>query len=971
MAAAAAVDRDPRRRRRRPFPGEVPYVSPDRDRTRYYADRFYLDAPTGLSEYERRDRRLNDGRGDRRRFEYCDACGERTMDDANAAAAPAAASDYYCYYYYDDDDDDGGNGRRGMGRGGGDGATIMFDRSEFVNSLDLAAVIIGTYAIGDADYLTSDFPSLFPPSTTAATTKTKTKTKTTTMTTTEARGMGQHVPTLVLHDRRTKFDLGRVFRDVRKRSSSSSSSVPEGCRKDIPDATGSGERRRTLGGGVALDDKRRHDVDDVDDERDHPPFVGDYAMSGAIASTPIAVAKTTTTTTTTMTTTTTASTTTTGDRDDVRCRREGGTIATTSTKIATNAITTTTAAAAIRTRRRPRLTFEGRPLKLPRTPKRYTRRGGGDGGVRHRRDFIDRLDTMTTTTTATKTTKTYDRGDDGTASIVIDTSKDDDDDDESRTRLGEGDGAATAAKMMSSPSIPPPPPPPPPMDQGWDGVCPVVSIDAQPHPSPSATTSSSSSSLLSPPPRPRSRLPERTDTAGEILSRVLGRPVNVGTTMRPIVYDEMDVDDDDTAGTTDTSRDVECVVDDRATGASSNLGAKADAGRHDDDGRTTTGRGKDARPTPFFGGEVFFTRVRPRRRSVPKSSAVGHGTRWAGPSASDAGRRCGPEDEKDGDHDHDDDDDVEEEEGQENSTMRGVHHPKFFMLFERSGSLVVIISTSNLTPQTAIEGSWVQRFESRETSPRPTYVDGVGRDGGSCRRWTDHGMPSDFGAVLTDFLEKQSEAAATGGGMLPDAFLRRYVPGLSSGGLASLADRYRFEDAQAHLVSTVPGEYVGVIPIAPGNNSTRRRDRVAYGSQRVAFVLSRILDHNHIRSAAVARAASTGRTVVSRMEADIPWFPPSLVRAKDRLVVQPTSLGGNWTSDDLGIIVRSYLQPYWELPKDGRGGGDDDNPLLLLDIVWPSMDYADTANSKALVISANGSIIIFKIVVDDTYIEMK
>ena len=185
-----------------------------------------------------------------------------------------------------------------------------------------------------------------------------------------------------------------------------------------------------------------------------------------------------------------------------------------------------------------------------------------------------------------------------------------------------------------------------------------------------------------------------------------------------------------------------------------------------DDG-PAAGRERAARPTPFFGGEVYFTRVRPCRRRPPPSPAAGRGTTRAGSSASDGGGGDGFKYEKDHDHygDEEDEDD-EEEEGLENPTMRGVHHPKFFLLFERSGSLVIIVSTSNLTPQTAMEGSWVQRFESIDTAPRPTFANDVGR-GGDDKRWTDHGMPSDFGAVLTDFLEKQSDAVGPGGGCSP------------------------------------------------------------------------------------------------------------------------------------------------------------------------------------------------------------
>ena len=40
----------------------------------------------------------------------------------------------------------------------------------------------------------------------------------------------------------------------------------------------------------------------------------------------------------------------------------------------------------------------------------------------------------------------------------------------------------------------------------------------------------------------------------------------------------------------------------------------------------------------------------------------------------------------------------------------GVFHPKFMLLFERSGSIVVLISTSILTRPQDVDGTWLQRF---------------------------------------------------------------------------------------------------------------------------------------------------------------------------------------------------------------------------------------------------------------------
>jgi len=360
------------------------------------------------------------------------------------------------------------------------------------------------------------------------------------------------------------------------------------------------------------------------------------------------------------------------------------------------------------------------------------------------------------------------------------------------------------------------------------------------------------------------------------------------------------------------------------------------------------------KPVSVFGGEVYFTQVLPRWRPP---SASKRKKRRANGEATDTAREPTVETDKVTAAEYSDDEDGEaqrrslrEEYEQHTSAMNlakdedtktvqwGVHHPKFFLLFERSGSLVVVVSTSNLTPQTSTEGSWVQRFEPA--------------DGGDDVD-VDHGMPSDFGVVLADFLRRQSDAAA--GGMLPDVFLRRHVPGLSSG-LGGLADRYRFDDAQVHLVSTVPGDHVGGLPRGGFRLGATFHPCVAYGPQRVSFVLSRTLDERHIhRSKDARRAAAAARTTTGRdsgggerpMEKDLPWLPRLLVAAEDRLVLQPTSLGGNWTREDLEGIVRSYSQPRREsgLENDG-GAAAHDSGLELMDIVWPSMEYFEMLRNK-------------------------
>ena len=395
------------------------------------------------------------------------------------------------------------------------------------------------------------------------------------------------------------------------------------------------------------------------------------------------------------------------------------------------------------------------------------------------------------------------------------------------------------------------------------------------------------------------------------------------------------------------------------------------------------------RPTSAFGGEVFFTQVLPRWCPPRKGSAE---------KSNSAQRRQSNETIKEGkrrnhdgqdviilDSDDDDDDDKDKKinisksapsttasEGNGEATsnndnesppemknVSGVHHPKYFLLFERCGSMVVIISTCNLSSQTAVDSSWVQRFEPKELlSPgRSGALNGSHGSISSNNGPIDMGLPADFGVVLTDLLKKQSEAAEQGGFMLPDLFLRRFVDGLS---LNSLVDRFRFEDAQVHLVSTVPGDYLGCLP-TNGNGDSRynpslaKKRNMTYGPQRVSFVLSRILNESHIRSARAAMSSVTGGLMGSKMDSVVPWLPPALVTKMERLVVQPTSFGGTWTRQDMEIMTHSYLRPHWKVEKESQDESMvvDEGLLGLLDIVWPAFDYFDEMREKRIELQKN------------------
>jgi hypothetical protein len=270
-------------------------------------------------------------------------------------------------------------------------------------------------------------------------------------------------------------------------------------------------------------------------------------------------------------------------------------------------------------------------------------------------------------------------------------------------------------------------------------------------------------------------------------------------------------------------------------------------------------------------------------------------------------------------------DDSDDESGQQDSSVQGVssavvkhrtrrpgvHHPKYMILFETSGSVIVVVSTCNLTRQTSADASWLQRFPAHSIAGTSGPVtDTMRRDG------------SDFGYVLADYLECQSNAAQKDQ-MIPQEFLKKYL-GYES--LEAFRAGFRFEDSSVHLIATVPGEYRGCHGAT--HLDTRNEQPFLYGAQRVADVVSRLTQH--------AKTKTTGQ--------EKPWLPSALLSSEDRLVIQPTSFGGFWTGTSLAAIGRLYLGID---VKEGKPWSSRDTDILnRTDIVWPSMDFLRNLNKK-------------------------
>ena len=205
----------------------------------------------------------------------------------------------------------------------------------------------------------------------------------------------------------------------------------------------------------------------------------------------------------------------------------------------------------------------------------------------------------------------------------------------------------------------------------------------------------------------------------------------------------------------------------------------------------------------------------------------------------------------------------------------GVHHPKFMLLFEKSGSLIVIVSTANLCAFENVEASWIQRFEP------------------GCPNKNQN----DFGPTLQDFL-KQLSSATVPEHVKVHKFLVKYL-GFR---LKDLSTRFLFQKAKVHLIPTIPGEFQ--------KDSTKYTN---YGRERI-------------------------RSILSKMK----YVPKS---KRDELLIQPTSLGGNWGPGELADVVKSYLEYHPDKNKDYY---DVHQVLERMKIVWPSMEFVSKHSQSTL-----------------------
>jgi len=187
---------------------------------------------------------------------------------------------------------------------------------------------------------------------------------------------------------------------------------------------------------------------------------------------------------------------------------------------------------------------------------------------------------------------------------------------------------------------------------------------------------------------------------------------------------------------------------------------------------------------------------------------------------------------------------------------RGVHHPKFMILFEKSGSVVIVVSTGNLVHQRSIDASWIQRFQS-------TVPD------------VKHSV-SEFGSTLTFFLQSQT-LSTRACHLTVTGFVKRH---LNFSSLENMERSFDFHRANVHLIPTVPGQH-----------SSKRPKCSLVGRHAIASIVSDLL---------------AGPT---------PSIPSSLVSDRDRLIFQTTSFGADWTTQKMEDMVCSYMNNTGELDR--------------------------------------------------------
>jgi hypothetical protein len=232
----------------------------------------------------------------------------------------------------------------------------------------------------------------------------------------------------------------------------------------------------------------------------------------------------------------------------------------------------------------------------------------------------------------------------------------------------------------------------------------------------------------------------------------------------------------------------------------------------------------------------------------------------------------------------------------------GVHHSKYIICFESDGSIVICITTANLTSPQTTDATWIQRFAP---SVQPIATD------------DDNIIPNDFGRVLTNYLQCTMLATA------PDHktihwFVQTYLQWKS---IRQLERKYNFDAAQVQLVTVIPGDFPKIQPV--GNSTDSKNMAYNDDKQRISF------SHGQERIS----------LLLQQLELSLPSKHRNLLYTNtDKIIIQPTSFGGGWNVAKMAQLIRSYLGCTNTL--------SDQELLRRLDIVWPTNHFVQRAKEQ-------------------------
>ena len=238
--------------------------------------------------------------------------------------------------------------------------------------------------------------------------------------------------------------------------------------------------------------------------------------------------------------------------------------------------------------------------------------------------------------------------------------------------------------------------------------------------------------------------------------------------------------------------------------------------------------------------------------------------------------------------------DEEEDSEGEAKAIPGVHHAKYLIVFVEGG-LWLAITSANLTPHSAVDGTWHHFFPITPSAQRNNP--------------TPHPPRNDFGEVLEDFINHQTLQMRRNLRQFAEFsaidWIRSFV------GPVSLANSYDYSSADVALVSTVPG-------------------RFNFSDEGKSSSFDRC-----IVCAAEANTTqfSKARYGLERMRVLIRGMEIKSSSPEERLYLQPTSIGAITQAYMASILSHLMPERYWDASHLG---------LLRQEsyrLLWPSSEF--------------------------------